>query len=241
MAYTSPSEINAGASYTSGINYITIPYGCSSFTVRCWGAGGCGGGGNKANGKWGGGGGGGYTEVQTDFPPPGSLIRITVGDGGTSAGTNDGGPSTVEMSSQWDQESWTTIAIAEGGYGVPVNTLTGGNGGGGSADISFKGGNGGTGNATNAGGGGGGAGSLNSGVNGGNPTGGTGGSDGGGNGGNGRTGSVGPGLAGSTNGGGGGGAWTSTTTTYAGGNGAGGEVQIDIYYELNTMIIGSGM
>lgn len=230
------------SSITPGTYYITVPYGCSNIKVYCWGAGGCGGGAGKVNGKWGGGGGGGFGGKEIPYPAPGTLLRLIVGAGGTSAGTNNGGDSTADLSDQWGQDIWTNYATGYGGNGVPTQTTTGGLGGSGFGSINYIGGSGGTGNGlTGTGGGGGGAGTNNNGTNGGNSAGGGGGATGGGTGGNGRTGSVGAGSNGAQAGGGGGGAWTTTTNPFSGGNGGDGRVDYTMSYALNTMVIGSGM
>jgi len=244
MALSLISEISGtGNTYTTpGTYYLTIPFGCSQVKINCWGAGGCGGAGSNTAGKWGGGGGGGYAYTTVSNPPPGSVIELIVGAGGTSAGTRDGGDSTATQLAQWTLASGTVYARATGGKGVALHTTTGGANGTGTGDTTYIGGRGATGHTVNgAGGGGGGAGDGGDGTNGGNSAGGSGGTAFGGNGGNGRTGSVGAGSAGAQAGGGGGGAWTDASTTYAGGAGGNGRISYTMDYALNTMVIGSGM
>lgn len=239
----STGEIISETIYNSpGTYYYTVPYGTSTIRVKCWGGGGCGSATVRNTGNWGGGGGGGFAETTLLYPPPGSLLRLIVGAGGISSGTTNGGNSSVEISNQWGQTSWSNIATANGGTGVAAATTTGGSGGGGVGTIVYTGGTGATGSSFyGAGGGGGGAGSTENGNAGGNPNGGIGGYVNGGDGGRGKIVIPGPGNSGLSYGGGGGGSMGNASGVYNGGSGAGGLIDFIIKYALNTMVISSGM
>ena len=230
----------SGWATTPGTSYITLPFGTTGFVAKCWGAGGCGSRADRLTGlKLGGGGGGGVASSKTGIFMGGTIVELIIGAGGTSAGTNDGGDTTVKTW-QWTSASGVIWCRSKGGKGVAADTQTGGVGGYGDVFnfFSHTGGTGATtgGGSTGGGGGGGGAGDAANGGNGGVgtiSTGGSGGSANGQTGGNGRTGSAGVGnsASGAGYGGGGGGAWGDSASTFNGGNGGNGA----IYYEYYTM------
>lgn len=200
--------------YTGNSSW-TAPYGVTTATVQCWGAGG-GGGSLVLISSCGGGGGGAYAMGAVTVVP-GTSYNVVVGAGGTAG--NAGGSSTFNA----------TSVVALGGSGVTGNNnSTGAAGGlasGSTGTTKYNGGNGGNGGGGSSGGGGGGAGSSGAGGNGGAPTAGTGTSLNGGNGATGVGGSS-NGAAGNTYGGGGSGANALIALGRTGGTGASGLVTV---------------
>jgi hypothetical protein len=213
---------------TSGVNEGTVALSPPPYSVDFLVIAGGGGG-----GRWlaGGGGAGGY-RTSTQSVNIGTVITVTVGDGGAGR-TGSGGTGTSGSSSSISGSGLTTITSAGGGGGGGYNGtngavgLNGGSGGGGSTPAPLSGGsgntpstspsqgnNGGNGNDTTGGaGGGGGAGAVGS-------AGSAQGSGFGGNGGNGTASSI-TGSSVTRAGGGGGGGDGTISSGGTGGGGAG--------------------
>lgn len=127
---------------TPGTYYISLPFGVRTLQINCWGAGGCGGFARSTGIYTGGGGGGAFITWpgKDEFGDPldvggwphlaaGNLIKIVVGAGGDSTNENslNGENSVVYYST--DGFSWQEYCIANGGYGVGIDSTTGGVGG----------------------------------------------------------------------------------------------------------------
>lgn len=141
---------------SAGSNTWTCPVGVTSVTVECFGAGGCGS--ARTNSGQNAGGGGGAYASSVIAVTAGTNYNVTVGAGGTSAGTNNGGNSSFNAVS----------VVAAGGTGLANGVATGAAGGLASAStgtIKFNGGTGGNSGGGNSGAGGGGAGSGGAGSN----------------------------------------------------------------------------
>lgn len=199
---------------TPGNTSWTVPAGVTSIVVEAWGGGGGGGRAKNKDFGTGGGGGGAYARSVLNVTP-GQSYDITVGAGGTGAGT----ASTFG----------TNLVVAAGGIGVGENVITGGAGGAASASTGqtkYSGGKGADGAGSNgsSGGGGGGAGTNSDGGNASGTSPGAGGTLLGGTGGAGSA-TAGASNPGSKYGGGGGGA-RNGAGNQEGGAGAGGCVRI---------------
>lgn len=222
--------------YTSSGTF-TVPYGVSTITIDCIGAGGSGGSGRNNNDQGAGGGAGGQHARSTISVNAGEIYTVTVaGITLAPSGSNNTNGNTGSFSEV--TRLGTTHARANGGAGgINANgTRAGGVGnttGGIGNIIVRRGGNGGDGTASNSGAGGGGAGTT---GNGGDATGTTAGAGTTLFGGNGATGltTTNPGNPGSNYGGGGSGGRRDNT----GGNGAQGYVQISYTCPIETAAAG---
>jgi hypothetical protein len=195
LAQPTSQTFNASGTYTVPAGYSAIA------TIEAWGAGAGGGAGNGAKG---GGGGGAYASSTTTLTA--GSYTVTVGTGGTAAGTNGG------------NSSFTTIVVAEGGFST--TTVTGGAGGttAGSTGTTKIAGTAGATTGTNNGGAGGA------------------GANGGGAGGTGGPANNGPGGAGTAPGGGGGGKAGPGNSSTAGGVGGDGRVIVTVNSVLPVKI-----
>lgn len=231
---------------TTANGYYTAKCGVTSLRVNAWGGGGGGGRATTAGQTTGGGGGGAFAKT-TITVSAGDMIPYQVGQGGSGGDSNnsikDGGDTSFNAP--------TFFLSAEGGKGVPNNSVLGGIGGSAVGPGKWSGGSGGKGTGTGgkqaSGGGGGSAKSTGLGADGGDGKeggfwdyGGTGGKGGdGGDGGNGGdgAGSHGEGDAGKGYGGGGGGGKRAAIGGFGfpsqnGGKGANGVIKIT--YTLPT-------
>lgn len=141
--------------YSGGTYYLTIPFGVTGVTLKCWGGGGAGG--ETTGSTWTGGGGGGAFAQKYLSVSPGGVLNITVGKGGISSGITNGENTVINYKS-------VDVCLAAYGEGVPFTGATGGAGG--SlfnciGDITYNGGDGSS--VTGSGGGSGGGGASDSG------------------------------------------------------------------------------
>lgn len=222
---------------SGGTYYVTIPFGVSVATLKCWGGGGAG------ASYWGvistataGGGGGAF--AQSDIiVNHGDILTILVGKGGTTTYTYDGN---VSGDDTRIFHNGIDVCMADHGIGVLTSGTTGGNGGLSTnciGDIKYNGGRGSNRvDATSAGGGGGAAGDTGDGNNAVNSTGGSSKLNFGGAGGDGNVINSGPGYNGYSYGGGGGGCVNNDLPYHQnGGNGADGAAIIT--YDQITNIL----
>jgi hypothetical protein len=193
-----------GGSYT-----FTVPANTSTGDITCIGASAAGNGGTNGAGGHGGGGGECAREPAYSFPPAGTVIDYTVGDGGGNSQTGGG---------DGDDGGDTFFDISNGGVIGHGGNGDGTGGDGSTNSVHHKGGNGGTASSTGGGGGGGSGGQTGAGGNGGNSSSSTGGAGGAAGTGGGFAGGAGGnhaanGSAGAGSGGAGGGAGDGSGTT----------------------------
>lgn len=203
------SQTSVTKTLSSGSGTWVVPYGVTSITVKCWGAGGAGGG-STSNGSYGSGGGGGAYVLQAITVVAGDSFTYSVGTGGTgSTGAGTAGGNTTFSGNGYSLS-------AGGGGGGAANGGAAGSGGTASGGSTNTNGNTGGTSTTNAGGS--------------SPNGGSGGT---------APGANSDGNAGTAPGGGGSGSEYGSPGNRIGGDGGVGRITIDFTYTQNTYTMGT--